>query len=190
VNAGVGLYTLLAAKQRGAVVIAFEPGFAAFKQLCDHLLLNGCDGSVMAVPLALAASDGLGELKFPSDGAGEERHALKPASWREKRPLRDGRTFVQTVCVTSLDAALRRYDWPALNHLRISETAPALSVLDGAASLLTSASLRTIFVTLAADDCGALAARVGEAGWRIAAATPISRGRSHVLLTRDAPPTP
>jgi FkbM family methyltransferase len=186
VNAGIGLYSILAAKQRGAVVIAFEPGYAAFKQLCDNLVLNGCEGTVMAVPLALWSDEGLGELKFPSDGVGEDRHALRHASWRERRPSRDGRTVVQTVCVTSLDRALARYDWPSPQHLRLAETASAQEVLEGAATLLMAPSLRTIFLTIPEDAADGIAAQLGPLGWSRAAITPISRGRAHLLLARRA----
>ena len=64
---------MLAAKYHGAVVVAFEPGYAAFKALCDNLHLNGCDGSVMPISLALADFEGMGELKYPAGFAGWRR---------------------------------------------------------------------------------------------------------------------
>ena len=45
VGAGIGIYAVLAAKHRGAPVIAFEPSYGAFRDLCENLLLNGCDGA-------------------------------------------------------------------------------------------------------------------------------------------------
>ena len=65
VGAGIGLYAVLAARHRGAPVIAFEPSYGAFKDLCENLLLNGCDGRVTALPMALADFEGLGALKYP-----------------------------------------------------------------------------------------------------------------------------
>ena len=96
---------------------------------------------------------------------------------------------MRTVCVTSLDSALQRYEWPSPNHLRVAETAPAFAVLAGARDLLASASLRTIFLTLGADDCGRVTKLVASLGWQSAATTLISRGRAHVLLSRNAPAT-
>ena len=186
VDAGVGLYSVFAAKYRGAQVIAFEPGYAAYQQLCDNLLINGCDGSVIPVPLAVSDFDGTGELKFPSGEAGKQRHALKRAVWKPKRGAREGRPSMRPVCVTSLDSALQRYEWPAPRHLRLAETAPTLAVLSGAANLLSSASLRTVFVTMAAHECPELLEFAASLGWLNAATTPISRGRAHVLLARDA----
>ena len=185
VDAGVGLYSIFAAKHRGALVIACEPGYAAYTQLCDNLLLNGCDGSVIPVPLALSDFEGAGELKFPSNRAGGQWHTLRKASWRPKRSARDGRPSVRPVCVASLDSALRRYEWPVPQHVRLGETAPGLAVLAGAAKLLAKSALRTIFLTLADDDCGKLTSLVASTGWHIVGTTPISRGRVHVLLSND-----
>jgi hypothetical protein len=53
VNAGFGPYALLAARQRGAVVVAFEPAHRLHAALCENVLLNGCEQSVIVVPLAL-----------------------------------------------------------------------------------------------------------------------------------------
>jgi len=186
VNAGVGVYSVIAAKYRGAEVIAFEPGYAAFDQLCDNLLLNGCDGSVMPIPLTLADFEGLGELKFPSDRPGLWQHTVRRAAWRNKRSARTGRTLAQTVCVTSLDQALRRHELPMPNHVRLGEPTSALAVLAGAAALLASGALATVFLTVPTEGCNALASTL-PAPWRIATHLPISRGRSHVLLTKATP---
>ena len=61
VGAGIGEYVLIAAKRRGAIVVAFEPGYAAYGYLCDNVLLNGCEATVVPIALALAARDGLAE---------------------------------------------------------------------------------------------------------------------------------
>ena len=183
-TAGTGLYTVLAVKQRGAIVVAFEPGFTAFKLLCDNIRRNGCDGSVVSVPLALGDSDGPGELKFPQDQPGEERHALRPMAWRRSRGGREGRSDRQTVCVTSLDIAQHRYQWPRPNHLRLADPASVALVLGGARELLASESLRSIFLTAWADDVSGLLATLEDAGWPDAVPRPISRGRVHVVLSR------
>ena len=105
-TAGSGLYTVIAAKHRGATVVAFEPGYDAFKDLCDNLLLNGCDGAVAPLPVALADFEGLGRLKFPLGQPGQARHAVHAERWRPRRPAGEGRPLLQPVCATSLDRAV------------------------------------------------------------------------------------
>jgi FkbM family methyltransferase len=188
VHAGVGLYALLAAKHRGAIVVAFEPGFAAFQQLCDNVLLNGCDGSVTALPLAIADFNGLGQLKYPPGFAGSERHSVRrsPGIASGRRAAGDERAFQQSVCTASLDGARATYALPSPTHIRIGPRAAPLSVLGGAAQVLSSPTLRSIFMTVAQEGREAVLARAASLGWLAARTHEISRERCHLLLCREA----
>ena len=150
--AGPGLYTVIAARHRGATVVAFEPGYAAYKDLCDNLLLNGCDGAVAPLPVALADFEGFGRLKFPLGHPGQSRHAVHAEPWKPRRPAGEGRPLVQPVCATSLDRAVERYELPPANHLRIGNLASVRAVIDGAAATLALRSLQTVFVTMLDAD--------------------------------------
>jgi FkbM family methyltransferase len=192
IGAGAGVYTLLAAKHHGAVVVAFEPGYAAFKDLCDNLRLNGCDGQVIPLPLALAEFDGVGELKYPTGMAGHSRHSVRPGAWQVRRASGDDGHFRQPVCAISLDQALQRHGLPAPNHLRLGNASSAEGVLAGAARVLGLDSLKTIFFTLPVTEGEAVATRLARSSWAIARHIPISRGRAHVLMSRSvvgAPPS-
>ena len=46
IGAGIGEYSLIAGTHRNALVVAFEPGYATFKRLCEHVVLNDCRRSV------------------------------------------------------------------------------------------------------------------------------------------------
>lgn len=182
VGAGVGAYTVIAAARRGSIVVAFEPGYAAFKLLCDNLRLNGCAGSVIPMPLAVAGEDGLAELKYAPGHPGEERHIVHPAPWRTRRAGPDERAFVQPACAITLDAARERYTLPWPNHLRFGEHTPVSAALAAATSLLRSDGLKTIFMTVSANERDALTARLDAIHWTIGLDKPISRGRTHMLL--------
>jgi FkbM family methyltransferase len=184
VDAGLGVYSVLAARYHGAVVVSFEPGFTAFKDLCDNVRVNGCDGSVLPLPVALADWDGLGELKFPSGMAGQSKHTLKPAQWRVRRAGGDEGTVRQMVCAMTLDEAMRRYGLPAPNHLRCGGSASVVRIIAGASQVLERESLKTIFLTVPVGDAEALIAHPAMRKWTIAQNTPISRGRAHVQLCR------
>ncbi len=183
VGAGPGLYTTFAAKHRGAVVVAFEPGYAAYHALCDTVLRNGCDGAVMPVPLAVADFDGLGGLRFPPGLAGQHRHSLRREGWAVRRPAGDERPLVQSTCVTSLDRVVRQFELPAPTHLRLAESAGALEVLHGAAGVLASPVLRSILLTVPTAAVDAVA-RVLGAGWGEVFRKDLRRDRAHVAFER------
>ena len=148
-TAGSGLYAVIAAKHRGATVVAFEPGYDAFKDLCDNLLLNGCDGAVAPLPVALADFEGLGRLKFPLGQPGQASHTVHAERWRPRRPAGEGRPLLQPVCATPLDRAVERYALPPPNHLRISNLTSVNSIIAGAAATLTTLSTDSV-----RDDVG------------------------------------
>jgi FkbM family methyltransferase len=190
IDCGVGAYAMLAAKYHGAVVIAFEPGYAAFKALCENLHLNGCDGSVMPVSLALGDFDGLGELKYPAGLGGWRGHSIKAAAWKVKR-LSGGEGLIrQPAYVMPLDRAVARYNLPPPQHLHLHNARSLEQVLDGATAILGSDRLKTIVFTLAADDGENLAARLAPQKWYVSHRTPMTRGRAHVVLARVPRPTP
>ena len=190
IDCGVGAYAMLAAKYHGAVVIAFEPGYAAFKALCDNLHLNGCDGSVMPLSLALGDFDGMGELKYPSGLGGWRGHAIKAAAWKVKRSSGGEGTIRQPAYVMPLDRAVARYNLPAPQHLHLHNAQSVERVLAGATTILGSDRLKTIVFTLTADDVENLAARLATQKWYVSRQTPMTRGRAHVVLSRAPRATP
>jgi FkbM family methyltransferase len=189
VGAGIGIYAVLAARHRGAPVIAFEPSYGAYRDLCENLLLNGCDGRVTALPIALADFEGLGGLKYPVGLAGRARHAVRPERWKERRAAGDHRALVQSVCVTTLDAAIHRYALPAPRHLRVGDPAAALAVLTGAGAALASSMLSSVFVTVHDAEREEVTARLRAAGLRELRAKPLRRERTHLVWSKAAKET-
>jgi hypothetical protein len=190
IDCGDGVYAMLAAKYHGAVVVAFEPGYAAFKALCENLHLNGCDGSVMPVSLTVADFEGMGELKYPSGQAGWRGHTVKPAQWKVKRSSGGEGSIRQPAYVLPLDLAISRYGLPAPHHLHLHNAHSVERVLAGASGILGSDRLKTIVFTLGADDSENLAARLATGRWYVTRQTPMTRGRAHVVLSRSPRATP
>jgi FkbM family methyltransferase len=188
VHAGNGLYSMLAARYHGAVVVAIEPGYSAFTQLCDNLRLNGCDGNVMPLQAAVADFEGIGELKYPTGLAGQQRHTIRPRSWRVKRSAGDEGTFKQPVYALTLDSLVERCDLPNPNHLRLGNPPSALQVLAGAHRVLGLDSLKTIFFTLPDAEGRDAIARLAPLYWVVGRHTPISSGRAHVVLVKSSAP--
>jgi FkbM family methyltransferase len=150
INASFGTYTLLAARQRGATVVAFEPGYRVYAALCDNLLLNGCQGAVIPLPIALADADGLRDMKYQRRYPGNERYAIQDNTWRV-RPPEALPSYIQPVCTTALDIVTDRYQLPPAAHLRVSPRVSPFAVLSGAARTLRQPELRTIWLKVAPD---------------------------------------
>ncbi len=162
-SAGMGVYTLLAARHRAALVVAFEAGYASYAQLCDNLLLNAVDGSVIPLPLALASDEALREMKYHLRQQGRDRYTLRN-KWRQ-RPSAGEHTYVQPVCATPLDRLVERYELPAPNHLHISRPSATRVVLAGASDTLRCPALRSVFMTVDPKGLDGILVMMSEAGW-------------------------
>jgi FkbM family methyltransferase len=184
IDCGVGAYGILAAKYHGAVVVAFEPGYAAFKALCDNLHLNGCDGSVLPIALALADFEGMAELKYPAGQGGWRGHSVRAAAWKVKRSSGGEGSIKQPAYVMPLDHVVSRYGLPAPHHLHLNNAQSVERVIAGAKGLLASDQLKTIVFTLGADDGETLAARLATQKWYVTRHTPMTRGRVHMVLSK------
>ena len=184
VNSGFGAYTLLAAKQRGAVVVAFEPGYKVYAALCENLLLNDLHGLVIPVPLALANRDGIARIKYHREHPGEERYSVLSDEWRA-RPPEAVQPHVQSACAMRLDMAVARYGLPPPTHLRLSRHVAVNKLLDGAADTLARPSLRSVYVQVPEKKESALVERLGALGM-VANGREAARKGVHLVFTRGS----
>ena len=145
IGAGVGAYAIFAAMHRGCTVVAFEPGFAAFKSLCDNVVHNHCQGRVAALPIALGARPGLFELEYAHE-SGDDQHTLSARAWRPHGDGADPRR--QAVCADTLDQVVSRHALPPPAAIRISVRRHAPQVLSGAAHVLALPGVRAILCSL------------------------------------------
>lgn len=146
IGAGIGEYVVLAAKRRGATVVAFEPGFGAYHELCENVLLNGCEATVVPIPLAIAGRDGLAELKYEHGRPGETGYLVRDdIDWRVKHRGRN-KPYLQPAVLARLDTVVQQYRLPPPNHIRISPQMSAEAVMQGARATVALPSLKTLFV--------------------------------------------
>jgi FkbM family methyltransferase len=148
VGANVGAYSLVAAAigYEAVRVIAFEPGFGTFAELCRNIDLNGFQNVVTPLPLALGERSGLLGFEYSDTTPGAARH-----SWA--RDASAGSSTVETVVSTivhPLDRVIVDLSLPKPNLLKIDVDGPELGVLAGAAETISSPELRGVLIEL--DD--------------------------------------
>lgn len=184
IGAGVGPYALVVAMHRGGLSVAFEPGFASFKRLCDNLLLNGCSRSVIPLPIALGDRAGLLDLEYAGE-AGGRGHTLTGREWR---PGQDaiGAPYTQPVCAERLDDVVARYRLPAPHVMRLALRRGAAAVLRGADARLRDPRLRSVLVTVKSEaEADAVTAVLQGYGFVASRAAGTDRNRI-VIVRREA----
>ena len=165
VGAGIGQYAIVAAKQKASIVIGFEAAYAAHKEFCDNVLLNRCEALVVPVPLALAARDGLAEIKYLQGHPGETGYVVvEERSWRVKH-RGPNRPYLQPACVMRLDSFVNHHQPPPPHHIHIAAGTNAPAVLDGARQTLRLPSLKTVHLSVSSECVESVAAALSTGGF-------------------------
>jgi len=152
VGSGIGEYAVVAAKRKGAIVVGFEPGYAAHQEFCENVLLNRCEALIVPIPLALAGRDGLAEIKYLHGQPGEPGYLVRDdITWKVKHRGRN-KPYLQPACLVRLDSFVEQQHPPSPHHLRIAMGVNVDAVLAGATQTLQSGSLKTICVSVASGD--------------------------------------
>lgn len=123
IGANVGTFSLVAAKllHGKGKVVAFEPDHALFARFCDNIVLNNCADTIIPVPFLLSAKT---SIAMPRPG--------------EHRP--------PSMVGFCMDDLIEQFNLPMPNHIKINIADGELLVLEGAANILHSPSLKTIMV--------------------------------------------
>ncbi len=135
IGANVGVYTILAAKNTGAKVLAIEPIPAAFHHLVDNVKLNNVGH--LAIILNCGAADRNGELEFTAT-----MDAVNHVADREEKMKEAG---LIKVPVKTPDEIFQN-NKPVL--LKIGVEGFEMAVIKGAKSLLESDNLCAIIIEL------------------------------------------
>jgi FkbM family methyltransferase len=164
IGAGIGEYAIVAAKRKASTVIGFEAAYTAHKEFCDNVLLNRCEALVVPVPLALAARDGLAEIKYLQGHPGEPGYlVVEERSWRVKH-RGPNKPYLQPACVMRLDTFMNQQQSPTPHHIHIAAGLNALAVLEGARQILRLTSLKSVYLTVSAECVESVSAAMSTAG--------------------------
>lgn len=144
VGANVGMYTVWAAKTRGARVVAFEPEAQNYALLNRNIQLNGLADCVTAYCMGLSDRGGLSTLHMADLRAGASCHSVGEAlDFRhEPMPVR----FTQGCVASTLDELVASGAVPMPTHIKIDVDGFEPKVVAGARATLADARLRSILV--------------------------------------------
>jgi FkbM family methyltransferase len=171
VGANVGAYSLIASKHgRGTVrVVAFEPSFATYDELCRNILLNACDATISAHQICLTETPGVVEFRHSSVEPGSALHTTSETGAEPGGPV----VYRQSLLGLSIDVLVAEYGFPIPNHLKIDVDGTEDAVLRGARRTLESREVRSLQVEVSPQDpsAAAVAAQLGAAGFRLVSDT-------------------
>jgi FkbM family methyltransferase len=146
VGANVGAYSLVASKasQGKSIILAFEPAFSTFANLCRNVLLNGCSGSIIPLNLALSGETRLDTFNYLGMSAGSSCHSYG------KNLLFTGETFdptfKQTTISYTIDDFIRTFSLNVPNLIKIDVDGIELEILEGAHHTLKDPNVKSVLV--------------------------------------------
>ncbi len=148
IGANVGAYSLVVNKHtKGkAKVYAFEPSFATFAQLSKNIYLNGCQGRVIPLGIALSNGTKLDVLNYSSLLPGTALHALgKPINHLGQgfEPV-----FEQPIISYSLDNLIEVFHLEKPSHIKLDVDGIEWEILNGASETLNWLGLKSIQVEM------------------------------------------
>ena len=146
IGANVGAYSLVANRATGGTctVYAFEPSFSTFAQLSRNVALNGAEGRIIPVLVALSDVNGLVTFNYSTTDPGAALHALGESLDSIGRSFRP--VFSQPVLSYRLDDFIAQFAVAPPNHIKLDVDGVELKVLRGASGVLANPLLRTVLV--------------------------------------------
>ena len=152
IGANVGAYSLIAAKAFGGrvKVLAFEPAFLNFTQLCKNVALNQCQDSVTPLSIALSDKTSLDSFNYHDLIPGGSLHTLGEAI--DYKGDRFEPVLKQTVLSFKTDDLITQFNLPRPTHIKIDVDGIEFAVLKGMDQTLSDGTLRSIVVELEAGD--------------------------------------
>ena len=149
VGANIGIYSLYAAIERKARVLAFEPGAANYALINRNIELNQLDRAVTAYCLAFSDASEVNVLNMKNSGFGEAASSFGTA-------VDDSGTlftpkFRQGMIGYSIDQFIDEFDPPFPNHLKIDVDGIEDRIIAGAAKTLADTRLESLSIELDAE---------------------------------------
>jgi FkbM family methyltransferase len=144
VGANVGMYTIWAARTRGARVVAFEPESLNFALLNRNIVANNLQAQVVAYCAALSDRSGFGELQLSRFMAGGSCHSLDEKLDAYHRPFRP--VYTQGCVSATLDELVAAGKVPQPRYIKIDVDGFEPKVMHGALRTIRSDAVRSLLI--------------------------------------------
>lgn len=144
VGANVGMYTVWAARTRGARVFAFEPESLNYALLNRNIVANGLERQVTAFCAALSDRSGFGELQLSQFMAGGSCHSLDEKLDPYHRPFLP--VYTQGCVSATLDELVAAGKVPQPKFIKIDVDGFEPKVVRGAAQTLRAPALKSLLI--------------------------------------------
>lgn len=129
----VGVLSLVATRAFGLGVFAFEANIPRLARLWENVVLNGCEGTLVPIPIMLGGGRGLKKERLDSIGPASSREIPRRSEWRQHR---ETSAVVQACAALTLDGAVKTWSLPAPEILYLGPGANAADVVAGGARTL------------------------------------------------------
>lgn len=146
IGANVGMYTIYAAKVRGANVYAFEPEAQNYALLNQNIYQNKLSERVVAYCAAVSDVDGLTKLFLSKFETGSSCHSLGENVGFDLKPRES--EYTQGAISFTIDGLIKNGLIPMPNYIKIDVDGFEHKVLSGAIETLKSPNLKSIIVEL------------------------------------------
>jgi FkbM family methyltransferase len=145
IGANVGAYSLIAAKlaDGDVTVYAFEPAAPSFADLSRNIALNGCERSVIPLPLALWDRTGAVTFGYRSLEPGDAGHAVS-----DDRGSASASESSQRALAFRLDDLVAWFELPTPTLVKLDVDGPELKVLEGATATMSDARCRELMIEI------------------------------------------
>ena len=146
VGANVGMYSIFAARARGARVFAFEPESQNYAILNRNIHLNGLSHLVNAYCAAVSERAGFAQLHLSMFLPGGSCHSYGAPLDHHNRPTAS--PFAQGCIATTIDDLVAAEAMPVPAHIKIDVDGLEHRVIAGAAKTLADRRVRSVLVEI------------------------------------------
>lgn len=149
IGANVGIYTIYAAK-KGIRVLAFEPHFANYFQLCINVMLNNLQDRVMPLCLAFAHEKSVDTINLASVDFGTSMSSFGSNLDFRGNPYQP--VFRQGMVGYDIDSFILDFKLQAPNHFKIDVDGIELEIIKGGSNTFANPAVRSVSIELIDSD--------------------------------------
>jgi len=152
IGANVGVYSFVIDQHTHghAKIYCFEPGALNWQKLNQNILLNGCHGRLIALPVALSDRKAIGTFCLSSPLAGAAFHALGSAGDCAQSNVTQQNSH--PVLSYTLDQFVEEFGLDCPNHIKIDVDGQEFKVLTGARRTMSRPELKSVLIEI--DNTG------------------------------------